>query len=257
MLEGEVDGARAVVITHDCDLDNDGEDFLEILIGVPIPTLVGDFTRAKNSRKLHLPFGQTEELLLELIQRPKKCIYWEQFRFVTAPDSSFDLTHQSKKILRRWLATRYGRPAFPNAFETRLRKAQQGNKSLLKELDAIIKSKTEHVTGVFFALGADRYTELAPGQPYELRIYVLYEAESLNPLAKQFGTEVASKLQALFLKYCGPPETSKTICIDACEAQSIDSFTLFDVRKTDQWRLEYFSLGADAEDNGIDDAQTP
>jgi hypothetical protein len=49
----------AIVVSHDCDLAQDPtvEPVVEIIVGHWIPTADGNFTYAKNARRLHLTFS--------------------------------------------------------------------------------------------------------------------------------------------------------------------------------------------------------
>ena len=60
------------------------------------------------------------------------------------------------------------------------------------------------------------------------------------------GSErVASQLRELFEKNYGKPDVATEIALDACEAVADTRLTLADLRRVDQWRLEYISLRDD------------
>ena len=54
--EGSADLKRALVITHDCDLPNDKEPEVEVMVGDVVDKLNKQFARARNVRRLHLAF---------------------------------------------------------------------------------------------------------------------------------------------------------------------------------------------------------
>ncbi|MFW8194472.1 hypothetical protein ACOIDX_29300, partial [Klebsiella pneumoniae] len=79
----------------------------------------------------------------------------------------------------------YGRPAFPNSFEERLRAYDEDKKVIFeKEVAEIIATKAEHLIGVFFDLGEERFDDLEEGIPYELSINVVYDATEGGPDAR-------------------------------------------------------------------------
>jgi len=54
--EASADLKRALVITHDCDLPNDKEPEVEVMVGDVVDKLNKQFARARNVRRLHLAF---------------------------------------------------------------------------------------------------------------------------------------------------------------------------------------------------------
>ena len=98
---------------------------------------------------------------------------------------------------------------------------------------------------MFFDLGEQRSTEVAVGQPYALSISVVYGAIEGGTQARQSAEKVAGQLRELFEQAYGKPDSASEIALDACEAVADTSITLADLRRVDQWRLEYISLGDD------------
>jgi hypothetical protein len=67
-------GAVAVVVSHDCDLAQDPsvEPVAEVIVGRRIATADGNYTYAKNARRLHLTFnGGTELLTADIVASSK------------------------------------------------------------------------------------------------------------------------------------------------------------------------------------------
>jgi hypothetical protein len=60
--------------------------------------------------------------------------------------------------------------------------------------------------------------------------------------ARESAERVALQLRALFESAYGPPEAATEITLDACEAVPDTHMTLADLRRVDQWQLEYLSL---------------
>lgn len=121
--EDESNSKRAIVITHDCDLANEREENIEIIVGELVEKQNKQFARARNVRCLHLlydtPSGDKKTINLKITDKKSICkTVIDQIE----PDNSFLLLDEEKRALKQWLAARYGRPAFPNAFENHLRK---------------------------------------------------------------------------------------------------------------------------------------
>ncbi|MHB1565036.1 MAG: hypothetical protein ACYCXP_13310 [Leptospirillum sp.] len=148
---------------------------------------------------------------------------------------------KEKRALKQWLASRYGRPAFPNAFENRLRKSI-GKRTVEKKIEKILEPESRNLVGLFFDLGEGRNEELATGNPYLLSISVVYDAIEGGSTARKAAEKVAKDLIDLFHSVYGTPETSNEIALEKCQAVADTSITLADLRKVDQWRLEYISL---------------
>ncbi|MDD4933500.1 MAG: hypothetical protein PHO89_08570 [Methylacidiphilaceae bacterium] len=129
LVKAEDNEQRAIVITHDCDLASDKEPFVEVIVAKRI-TGKRDSTLsyAKNPRRLHLRFegGEADPLVLELRHVRRQLVPNEEFARHAARETAAPLSAAEKRTLKHWLAARYGRPAFPNAFEARLRKSVRG-----------------------------------------------------------------------------------------------------------------------------------
>lgn len=248
---GLFDGAsadlkRALVITHDCDLPNDKEPEVEVMVGDVVDKLNKQFARARNVRRLHLAFdtpsGTQQFLDLQITARQSIC----KSRIAAAkPDSSWVLSDEEKRALKQWLAARYGRPAFPNAFETHLRKNVSKKETVEDRLGKALEKVSAHLVGVFFDLGENRAAELTDGTPYDLRITVVYDASAGGQPARLAAEEVVSEIREIFQSAYGPPDAATEIALESCEAVADLRFPLSDLRKVDQWRAEYISLRQD------------
>src|SRR5438105_12741421 len=67
-----------VIVSHDCDLANGQETNLEVIIGKIIKESDGNFTHAKNARKLHIEFKQNgQPITIELLADKTKLLKQE------------------------------------------------------------------------------------------------------------------------------------------------------------------------------------
>lgn len=250
---------RVVVITHDCDLPNDSEPWVEVIVadvlGAPDP----QFSHAKNPRKLHLVYEAEggQALAIELRHAARRAIPKSAFAANAVKDGRALLPAEAKRALKQWLAARYGRPAFPNAFESRLRKPAGKRNTVERQIGKILEPQAKHLLALFFDLGEQRSTEAPAGEPYALSIAVVYDAVEGGPQARQSAEQVASQLRELFEAAYGPPADATEIALDACEAVADTAITLADLRRVDQWRLEYISLGGEGHGHFLPAGQMP
>lgn len=142
--------------------------------------------------------------------------------------------HASLRALKQWLAARYGRPAFPNAFESRLRKVVSKKNSVERQIGKTLEPEVKHLVGLFFDLGEQRSAEVPEGEPYALSISVVYDATEGGTQARRSAEKVAGQLREFFEQAYGKPDTATEIALDACEAAADTSITLADLRRVDQ-----------------------
>ena len=249
---------RALVVTHDCDLPNDREVEVEVIVGDVVDTLNKQFARARNVRRLHLAFDMTSgpQKFLELQITARQSIP-KSLIADAKPDSDWTLSDEEKRALKQWLAARYGRPAFPNAFESYLRKNVSKKETVEDRLCKSLEKVSAHLFGVFFDLGENRAIELANGTPYDLKIAVVYYAIEGGQTARLVAEEVASEIREIFHGAYGTPESATEIALESCEAVADIFFPISDLRKVDQWRAEYISLRQDPPESFLAAGELP
>ncbi|MHB1287119.1 MAG: hypothetical protein ACYCYP_11300 [Leptospirales bacterium] len=108
-----------------------------------------------------------------------------------------------------------------------------------------METESRNLIGIFFDLDEGRNNELREETPYLLSILVVYDAIEGGSTARMAAEKVAVDLINLFREAYGVPETSDEIALENCQAVADTSITLSDLRKVDQWRLEYISLSED------------
>ena len=74
---------------------------------------------------------------------------------------------------------------------------------------------------------------------------VVYDATEGGGQARTAAERVAAQLRDLFEEIYGKPDVARELALDACEAVADTRMTLADLRRVDQWRLEYISLRDD------------
>ncbi len=250
---------RIVVITHDCDLSNDGETSVEVIVADVVAVANPQFSYARNPRKLHLSYETADGqfLVVELRHAERRVISKVEFAKHAIKDGSVSLSVDAKRVLKQWLAARYGRPVFPNTFENRLRKSVGKKNTVERQIGKILEPEAKYLVGLFFDLGEQRSTEVPANEPYVLSIAVVYDAIEGSTQARWSAEKVARQLRELFEQAYGKPEAATEIALDACEAVADTSITLADLRRVDQWRLEYISLSDDDHGDFLSVGETP
>jgi hypothetical protein len=120
--EDEASSAVAIVVSHDCDLTQspEVEPSIEIIVGRRVAAADGNFSHAKNPRRLHLPCRENgATIYLDLRARDKRGIPKDDLA-AYSPNPNITLTPENRSVRQRWLAARYRRAAFPEEFERRL-----------------------------------------------------------------------------------------------------------------------------------------
>lgn len=113
-----------VVITHDCDLLHQEEELIEVIVGKEIDKPNSAYKYAKNPRCLHLKFtspADEKPVYLELRFSNRKSVSKDDFSTLRQYQTVLEISEDDHRILKRWLAARYGRPVFPDSFESYLR----------------------------------------------------------------------------------------------------------------------------------------
>jgi hypothetical protein len=233
---------KVVLITHDCDLASSKEEIAEYIVGSEVNSPGKLFTKAKHQRQLHLAYQDRKGLhrYIELTYKTRGTVSKTVLHSFEGPDEDYKLIADERRTLSQWLAARYGRPAFPENFEARLRREIKGVQ-FNKALTNLVKQYSTDILAIFLDLGDQRFLELEPTEIYGIKLYVVYVAlgaAAVRTSAKMLASEI-TKIANLYY-----PEESDVEAIDfeTCAAIADNEITLSDLRKLDQWQFEYLSL---------------
>lgn len=219
---------RAVVISHGCDIvcrDTDKEPHIEVILAAVETDENHAFLQTKNPRRLHLAFThQGNKRVLDLFATEKRCIAKVSLIGVD-PDPDFLLTDDNRQILQRWLAIRYRRHAFPDTLNRRI-------ESIFKKAEESLKKNSDGIIAIYINY-QPRRKELPDNEPYELWVDVVADSHAVD------GMEQAKTLAAKLEK--GLAET-KGIDLRKIGAKNDNEFTLYDSRRTFEFRLEHLSF---------------
>lgn len=247
--QGDADATFVVVISHDCDLtaEIEKEPLAELIVGRRIDKLGGN-SYGKTARRLHIEYqNQDGSVFLELMATAKQPIE-KQKLFEFSPRNDIGLDGRGIGILQRWLAARYHRAAFPEAFEDRLRAAViSGKRTFLKKIELILSEGGEHIRGLLFDLDEGKDIERkAPDDVYQLGINVLYDSAKDESTAAAVAKAAAHALEELFSTAFYSEQASwQNICLQYCDPISDNAITVSQREMLKQWRLEHMSLQDD------------
>ena len=243
------DGTVVVVISHDCDLTAvaEKEPESEVIVGRRIRELGAD-SYGKTARRLHIEYQTTEgPVALELMATAKQSIS-KPALFATDPRQDMWLDGRGIGILQRWLAARYHRAAFPEAFQDRLRAAViPGKRAFLKKIESILADGGDHIRAVLFDLDEGQDIERqAPDDVYHLGIVVLYDSLRDEPAAAAAAKKAAEALEEIFeTAFHSSEDGWQNICLKYCDPISDSAMTVAQREMLRQWRLEHMSLQDD------------
>jgi len=231
------DDLFGVVASHDCDLcaDDELEPQVEYLLAELDGDMDGNFTLGKNARLLQaaaLSADGTERFATISIHRrafmDKRDFYARAHRF------SHQFNDGNVIVFRRWLAARYGRSAFPNAFENLMRGKVEG------KIGELSKQKGDGIRGLYFDLDDNQLRERKPEDgPYELGVYVVYPPDTLDTAATSFAQRLKEILRKAF--YDDGMKSWSGVQLIFCDAMSEDAFSLFMANNTKTWRVDHRS----------------
>lgn len=231
-----------VVISHDCDLANanlEVEPDVEVIVGRRIAEPTGSFLWGKAPKTLHLEVACDDEQAFVELQCRRKLILPKSRLAAWAPRENFALDTIGLAVLRSWLASRYNRAAFPDAFNKRLEKTDFD-----KRLAKLLAAHGELISFVYFDLAELSQQELPDGIPYELTVVLVYPPGDEPLDTADAVDEVVEKVEKLGqLRLSGKDgQPSELVQFKACFALSEQDITISRARHLMQWRLEHVTL---------------
>jgi len=162
------------------------------------------------------------------------------------PSSNISLDGHGLFTLRRWLASRYYRAAFPESFEARLREVPKtGKKTFLIQIESILEKGGKHIRGIFFDLDEGQNIERTDVDDcYSLGIIVLNDSNKNERDSANSADHAANQLELLFSKAFYSNEKKKWLGIELlyCDAISDSVLTVAQQVQLREWRLEHMSL---------------
>lgn len=243
-LKTPMDGDIAVIASHDCDLHREGQ--FELIICTKLDRVDKQYISAKHPRILHLTLeSESEHLLLELRQTEKLTLPFHPIEEQAPDKKEYSLSASEKRILKQWLAARYGRPAFPDMFEKRLRRKFNSKFNVERKVASILSTYSEFISAVFFEIPDECKNESPPDDLYILKIFIAIDSTKDLDASRKAVESAAQEIEEAFFKVYGEPGNSSDIELELCSAILETEITLTMIRRMDQWRVEYISLDKD------------
>jgi hypothetical protein len=243
----EIANCFPVVITHDCDLTAafEKEPLVEILVG-RLTSKLGAAANAKIARHLEVNLQSSEGPRAVVLRAPDKRAVPKAALFAYAARGDLWLAPQDRLILQRWLAARYRRAAFPEAFEARLRQ-RFGGRRIVDHIESILGEGGQWIRCLLFDLDEGDIRERDdPDDVYRLGVTVLYAGASDEPRAYAAACVVADAMERLFAgAFERPGGTREYIDLVYCEPIADTALTVQQREQLTEWRLEYLSLAVD------------
>ena len=230
-----------VVVSHDCDLTQDPtvEAAVEVIVGRQITQSDGNYTYAKNARRLHITFSDgSETITAELRSTGKEDVPKQEIGQFN-PSDDVRATPSELVILQRWLASRYRRAAFAEEFDRRLESL-----GLRTAMSKALKSHGSFISAVYFDLDKGREVKRSgPQDAYQLSIYLLFDTND-DPEAAENAAKTASTsiLSAFKKKCCSDAGEWSYIELIECEAVSDRAMTVQQADSLARWSADHMSL---------------
>lgn len=230
-----------IVISHDCDLvqNPETEPMVEIILAKRVRAADGNYTHAKNSRRLHLECTiDGVETYLEMRAQDKTGIN-KAVLVGHSPSANVVVKPEDRSILQRWLAARYRRSAFPDEFERRL-----NDTGVARRIVKIVEPLGKQVVALFFDVDDGiEWDRKGEKDLYRLRIELLYSTEDDPVAALEAAEEAAAAISAAFRERCFDVAGGwKWIELLDCDPISDEAMTYAMSLQLKRWNMDYLSL---------------
>jgi hypothetical protein len=221
------DSTRALVISHSCDLAGDDEEFAEILIGEV--TEHQQHANGHSVRLLDLKAASSAKQEIVRFNITNRRQIDKSRLHSLVPDAS-RMSVSELSILKRWLAQRYSRPEFPDAFVERMKKCD-GFEKWAKKHSMVL-------SGVYF--GTEDLEITDEQTPYELRIYLVFA--SCNAEHRSKANSAREELVELLKRHYWQAVSWFLIELVGCEVVSDADFSVRNASIYKRWRFEHRSI---------------
>jgi hypothetical protein len=236
------DSKLAIVISHDCDLAQlpGSESRVEIIVAQRVDAGDGNFTHAKNARRLHMPYKIAGQTTWWELSAPSKASISKEALADQAPNADALLDGKTKAILRKWLGSRYNRGSFADEFGERLRT------HIGDPITKIVKPVGNHIIAVFFDVDeGEEKDRNGADDVYELYIYLLYNTQDDEAAARKAVEKAAEEITKLFSERCCPGGEWQWIKLEGCEVISDNAMPYVQSTYLRTWDMEYLSFRGD------------
>ena len=224
---------KLIIVSHDCDVvqpSYETEPYVEFVIARARKPAEeeGNFLRGKNPRSLQVWAAVAGTKQLFQISIHDRYSMPRDRLESGPPDSNCTFSKSDIGIIARWIAKRYTRSGFPNAFNQRI-------VTIGKKLGKTLSANGKDITGIFITFyGSD--LELPSNESYQIAIRIVIPAEAAADQQREFqAIRATTEIQAL-LAQC------KGIELIDIRVDGEDEFTLEDLNLSRAWDFDYLSV---------------
>lgn len=219
----------AVVVSQDCDVVQsvDVEPDVELILGRRRDAPRPDCRFGRNPRELDLEIvGRTGAVTFRIRER----VMASKEHLAAHRPAPVALVPRDMALLAKWIARRYTRPAWPDAFNERLRAVDDRLERLFKSGAGV------PITSILLRLEPED-DELAEGEPYRLAAWLTVSADSLmNDAASKCAYEFERRFKEI-LGSCDGIVLEE----EGTEVRSEDDVTMADLRELRRFDRDYRS----------------
>ncbi len=224
--EGE---GLAIVISQDCDVNCPSleiEPYVEVLWAIPVSTIDGNLTHGKSPRRLHFKAERNKKFQVYESQVRWRFELPRERILENVPVAHVRLEKGTGSLLSKWIAKRYTRAAFPDAFNKRYKPDQ-------KKIRGILKASEELLSGIYILMEAD---EKPDEESYKIVLRVTMP-DSVYAVAAQ--KENAEKCMA---KLAHVMDSAPGISVAEYDIVAEQDFSLTDVAMFKRWDFDDLSF---------------
>ena len=219
----------AIVIGQDCDVNCpslETEPYVEVLWATPISGVDGNLTHGKNPRRLHFKAEKSEQFQAYETQVRWRFELPREQILEKSPDRQIRLEEGVGALLSKWVAKRYTRAAFPDAFNKRYRPNQ-------KKIRALLKKSEELLSGIYILMETDE-------KPDDLSYKIVLRATMLDSVFSiAANKEAAEKCIAGLAQVLN---SSSGISVEEYDIVAEQEFSLTDVARFKRWDFDDLSF---------------
>jgi hypothetical protein len=164
-----------------------------------------------------------------------------------APSPEFTMTQKERRTLRRWLAARYDREAFPDEFDRRMKEETR----VAEQLAKAFKETGRFIPAVYFDVddGEERMRQGAD-DVYTLVVTLLYSTDDDREAAEKAAEQAARRVKEIFRSRCmakdeGGSERWLWIELQGVEVMSDHALTYAQSLYLTKWQADHISLRPD------------
>lgn len=243
----DLDEHSLILLTQDCDIlrEREVEPYLEFIAVSRVPKANPQLEAGRSVRRIHIPGHSEEDGEVWL-----DCSIHDRFRVPKASLAELDrkeavtLGEEAKRQLRQWVARRYTRQPFPDAFERRLGSRQGRIRKLFAQSSARL------ISTVYIATSNE---ELPDETPYEVDILLAARGRNLvDPSLSEAIDDFEHKVEQAIEAKEGIVFATDARGYPRLRVIAEDDLTLGMIRRYKRFDVDYRSSDADADSPPVD-----